>query len=102
MPRPRFTLRVILAITAIVAVLAWQGGIVVQRKAAMDAQHAFIIATPVQGQDAPTINPLRELFGDKPILLIYVDPKNATDDEMERLNRLFPEALITLLPMGSD
>ncbi len=55
-------------------------------------KHAFIIATPVQGQDTPTINPLRELFGDKPILPHLRLTENATDDEMERLTRLFPEA----------
>ena len=95
MPRPRFTLRVILAVTAIAAVMAWQYSIVLRRRVAMDSEHRFILATPAPGYDPhnlATINPLRELLGDQPVQFIYVDSGDDAADDMERLKVLFPEA----------
>jgi hypothetical protein len=98
MPRPRFTLRVALALTAIVAVLAWQGSIVWQRKAAMSgSEHTFILNRYVPGQPAghrPTVNALRALLGDEPVQTIYLAPGKISESERDRLQRIFPEAHI--------
>jgi hypothetical protein len=93
MPLPRFNLRIVLAVTAIVAALAWQGSVVWQRKSMMGVGHAFVI-----NRQSPTepprnrLNPLRELWGDEPIRIIYVAPEGEPD--IPKLQRLFPEAEI--------
>ena len=101
MPRPRFTMRVALAVTAIVAVLAWQGGIVWQRKAAMvNSEHKFIHETSITGApagDRQRVNFLRSLMGDEPVRQIYMVPGEDWKTEQVRLQGLFPEATIDVL-----
>jgi hypothetical protein len=97
MPRPRFTLRVVLAVTAIVAVVAWQGGIAYKRRAALTRIRASANATVITGNEATDLemrlNPLRKFAGDKSIRQIIVR-KAISHDEMDSLARLFPEARI--------
>ena len=101
MPRPRFTLRVALATTAVVAWFAWQGGIVWQRRTVIhDSPHKFVLdrLTPVApGSDQLRVNPVRELWGDEPVRLIFLIPENDWKDEVERMKRLFPEAKIQVI-----
>ena len=44
----------------------------------MDAGHAFILARPIPnappGEVQPRVNPLRALFGDEPVRIIYMNP----------------------------
>jgi hypothetical protein len=97
MPRPRFTLRTALVATAIVAVLAWQGGIVWQRKAAMrEIQHTFILAADRHADPAKLarITPLRRLLGDRAIQIIWVMPGENEGEDITRLRILFPEARV--------
>jgi hypothetical protein len=97
MPRPRFTLRVALAVTAIVAVLAWQGSIVYQRRAALTRVRASANAIVITGNEATDLemrlNPLRKFAGDQSIRQIIIR-KETSDDELDSLARLFPEARI--------
>ena len=97
MPRPRFTLRVILVVTAIVAVLAWQGGIVYKRRAALTRVRASANAIVITGNEATDLemrlNPLRKIAGDQSIRQIIIR-KETSADEMDSLARLFPEARI--------
>ena len=101
MPRPRFTLRVALAFTAIVAVLAWQGGIVWKRKSTMrDSPHTFLLDRILPGEpntDRHRVNFLRSLMGDEPVRVIYQVPADDWKAEKERLEGLFPEATIDVL-----
>jgi hypothetical protein len=87
MPRPRFTLRVILALTAVAAYVAWQVGMVQQRKAAMKGTHVFVLDRSGAG-----INPIRALFGDEPIRYVYIVPLGDYQSDSSRLAHLFPEA----------
>ncbi|MBA4107309.1 MAG: hypothetical protein C0485_16310 [Pirellula sp.] len=88
MPRPRFTLRVILAVTAIVAYLAWQVSIVQQRKAAMTGTHEFVVnMSPRAGVD-----PIRAILGDQPVRYVYILPIDDYTSDTDRLAHLFPEA----------
>ena len=97
MSRPRFTLRVVLVVTAIVAVLAWQGGIAYKRKAALTRVRVSANAIVITGNDATDLemrlNPLRKLAGDKSIRQIIIRT-DISDDEMGSLAGLFPEARI--------
>ena len=97
MPRPRFTLRVALAVTAIVAVVAWQGGIAYKRRAALTRIRASANATVITGNEATDLemrlNPLRKFVGDQSIHQIIIR-KETSDDELDSLARLFPEARI--------
>jgi hypothetical protein len=87
MPRPRFTLRVALALTAIVAYVAWQVGMVQQRKAAMRGTHVFVTDRSGAG-----INPIRALLGDEPVRYVYIVPLGDYQNDSARLDHLFPEA----------
>lgn len=88
MPRPRFALRVIFALTAIVAYLAWQVSMVQQRKAAMAGTHVFVMNhSPRAG-----INPIRAIFGDQPVRYGYIVPLGDYTSDTARLAHLFPEA----------
>jgi hypothetical protein len=97
MPRPRFTLRVALAVTAIVAVVAWQGGIAYKRRAALTRVRASANAIVITGNEATDLemrlNPLRKIAGDQSIRQIIIR-KETSGDEMDSLARLFPEARI--------
>ena len=99
MPRPRFNLRVVLAVTAIVAVAAWQYSIVPRRRAAMEAdRHTFILALPLPGVPEPPgmakISSWREFLGDRAVQSIYVEAGADKASEVARLQKLFPEAEI--------
>jgi hypothetical protein len=97
MPRPRFTLRVVLAVTAIVAVMAWQVGIVLQRKWAMESGQIFILASEAPGDpvaEKRTVNTFRTWLGDKPVRFIYVETKGDATQTINGLQRLFPEAQV--------
>jgi hypothetical protein len=97
MPRPRFTLRVALAVTAIVAVVAWQVGAVMQRRWAMKSGPIFILAREAPGDPSPerrTVNFFRAYLGDEPVRFIYVEPKGDAEQTIAGLKRLFPEAQI--------
>jgi hypothetical protein len=87
MPRPRFTLRVILALAAIVDYVAWQVGMVQQRKAAMKGTHVFALDRSGTG-----INPTRALLGDEPIRYVYIVPLGDYQSDSARLGHLVPEA----------
>lgn len=97
MPRPRFTLRVVLAVTALAAVLAWQGGIVIQRKWAMESGQTFILASEAPGDpvaEKRTVNAFRAWLGDRPVRFIYVEVKGDATQTINGLQRLFPEAQV--------
>lgn len=97
MPRPRFTLRMVLVVTAIVAIVAWQGGIVVQRKWAMESGQVFILASEAPGDpvaEKRTVNAFRAWLGDKPVRFIYVEVKGDATQTINGLQRLFPEAQV--------
>lgn len=88
MPRPRFTLRVILALTAVVAYLAWQVGMVQQRKAAMSGTHVFVMnLSPRAG-----VNPIRAVLGEELVRYVYIVPLGDYTSDTARLAHLFPEA----------
>lgn len=89
MPRPRFTLHVILALTAVVAYIAWQVGMVQQRKAAMRCDHVFVLDRPAAG---PGINPIRAMLGDEPVRYVDIVPIGDYQRATSRLANLFPEA----------
>ncbi|WP_428304375.1 hypothetical protein [Lacipirellula sp.] len=101
MPRPRFTLRVALVVTAIVSAIAWQGGIAWQRKAAMrDSQHTFMVDRYIPGANGSgrlRVNVIRKAWGDEPVRLIYMVPDSNWEAEEERLRGLFPEAAIEVM-----
>ena len=89
MPRPRFTLRVALAVTAIVAVIAWQQtGWVRQRRAAIASGNL----TPMFAA-GPRPPQLLGLFGERGYIGLRLSEQVASD-EMARLQALFPEASI--------
>lgn len=97
MPRPRFTLRVMLVATAITAVVAWQFGTVLQRKWALKSGHVFIFAREAPGDLYPAplqLNAFRSLLGDEPVRFIYVEPKGDGEQTIDGLKRLFPEAQV--------
>lgn len=96
MPRPRFTIRVALAITAIVAYVAWQVGMVRQRKAAMEGTHVFVMARESAAPDGsePRVNPIRALLGDDPVRFVYIVPIGDYEQDAKRLAHLFPEASV--------
>lgn len=85
---PRFNLRVALAITAIVAYVAWQAGMVYQRKAAMRSNHVFVL----DREEGMGVNPVRALLGDEPVRYVYIVPLGDYRRDSERLASLFPEA----------
>ncbi len=87
---PRFNLRVALAITAIVAYVAWQVGMVYQRKAAMRGNHVFVL----DREDKMNINPIRALLGDESVRYVYIVPLGDYGRDSESLTRLFPEAKV--------
>jgi hypothetical protein len=89
MPRPRFTLRVALAVTAIVAMLAWrQTNWIRQRRAEIRAGTLSPMFSA--GPAAPQ---LLGLFGEPGYVALRLNDK-VNADEMGRLQRLFPEASI--------
>lgn len=98
---PRFTMRIALAVTAIVAIFAWQGGIVWQRKAAMrDSPRTFLLDAFIPGEpntERHRVNFLRALMGDEPVHLIYQVPDNDWEVEQIRLQGLFPKATIEVM-----
>lgn len=98
---PRFNLRVALVVTAIAVVIAWQAGIVFQRKAAMQAVQpvTFVLAVrqPGVATALPRLNPLRELFGDRPVRYIDILAVAGWKETEERLGKLFPEATIRVV-----
>ena len=100
MPRPRFTLRVVLVVTAIVAVLAWQVGTVARRRLAMDAGDTFVLAREAPREAAPpTVNAFRTLLGDVPVRFVYVAREGDWERRVDNLRSLFPEAeVITGFP----
>lgn len=95
MSRPRFTLRMALVLTAVAAVVAWQGSIVQRRKAALHDAMGYANVTVIPGdrgvgsRNRP--NAIRQLFGDESIRSIFLSTE-VPDAEIERLRRLFPEA----------
>ena len=97
MPRPRFTLRVALAVTTLVAVVAWQGGIVFQRRTALTKVRRSITNRVTPGNATTDLemrlNPIRKFMGDESIRSIFICD-DATDVEAESLKELLPEARI--------
>jgi hypothetical protein len=97
MPRPRFTLRVALAVTAIAAFLAWQGGFVVQRHWARRSGAVFVMAReapPALSGEPIKLNFIRAFLGDEPVRFVYVEPKGDVEQRVAGLRRLFPEAQV--------
>jgi hypothetical protein len=99
--RPRFTLRFSLVVTAVLALFAWQYGIVWQRRTARrDSQHTFMLEREIPG-DAGSgrvrVNLIRKALGDEPVRLIYMVPGNNWNEEEKRLRGLFPEATIEVM-----
>ena len=103
MPRPRFTLRVALVVTAIVAVVAWQGGIVYQRKAAPKKVRASRRPVVIPGNVATDLemrlDPIRKMMGDESIRRIHIRDE-LPEAELKSLQELFPEATITNIDFG--
>ena len=101
MPRPRFTLRVALVVTMIVAVVAWQGSMVQQRRAAMNSDHIFILQRhsppATSGVASASVNPLRAFLGDEPVRFIFLRFNDREwQVERDRIKWLFPEARIEM------
>ncbi|BBO33634.1 hypothetical protein [Lacipirellula parvula] len=95
MPRPRFTLRLALALVAIAAFPLWQLSIVRQRREAMSSGPAFIAAIEspnLLGKASPSVNTFRELLGDKPIRYVYIPLEGDWKTKKAMVQRLFPEA----------
>lgn len=93
MPRPRFTLRISLVVTAIVAVVAWrQSDWLRRRHAAIKAGLAATESTPSLPQ--PHAPGLLWLFGEKGYAVISISHfpgGNGVDND--QLVSLFPEAV---------
>jgi hypothetical protein len=88
MARPRFTLRVALVVTAIVAIVAWrQTNWIRQRRAEIKAG----ALTPMFQGSGVTAPELLGLFGEPGYFSLRLRDR-ATAEEMERLQSLFPEA----------
>jgi hypothetical protein len=85
---PRFNLRVALALTAVTAYVAWQVGMVYQRKAAMRGDHVFVL----DRDGEMSVNPIGALLGDEPVRYVYIVPFGDYRSDAARLARLFPEA----------
>ncbi len=83
---PRFNLRVALVTTALVAVVTWQGGIVISRRHALTRVDRYI-------RGGELANPLRVLLGDEKVAWIYLHPE-AADAELAKYASLFPEATV--------
>jgi len=77
-----------LAITAVVAYVAWQAGVVYQRKAAMRGQHIFML----DRNGGIGVNPIRALVGDEPVRYVYIVPLGDYRSDTARLTFLFPES----------
>ena len=102
MLRPRFTLRVVLVVMTIVAVVAWQGSFVLKRKQCLRVVRTFTLAEMertnqnwTDGNHRPEYAPnfLRRLFGDEDFAMIQLQPR-CTDEELEGTAALFPEAAV--------
>ena len=87
----------VLVVTAIVAVVAWQGGIAWQRRSALTrvrtSANAIVITVNEATDLEMRLNPLRKFAGDQSIRQIIIR-KEMTDDEIDELTRMFPEARI--------
>ncbi len=59
----------------------------------------FVLAVRQPGNDAdpPKLNPLRELFGDRPVRYIDILVVEGWKETEERLGKLFPEATIRVV-----
>ena len=84
---PRFNLRVALALAVIAAYVAWQVGVVQQRKTVMKGTHVFVLDRSGAG-----VNPIRVLLGDEPVRYVYIVPLGDYQSDAARLAKLFPEA----------
>lgn len=101
MSRPRFNLRLLLGLTAIAAVLAWQYSLVRRREKAIGETRTTLMRE-VKDENwmqkigvKPELSPslVRRLMGDDAYAVISVQP--STDDrELNRLEGLFPEAVV--------
>ena len=85
---PRFSLRVALALTTVAAYIAWQVGMVHQRKAAMRGDHVFVLERDGGGD----ISPIRALLGDEPVRYVHIFPLGDYRSDTARLAHVFPEA----------
>ena len=107
MPRPRFTIRVALAFTAIATLLAWQYSIVYRRTSS--AQTARVVFMREIKDKAwmdkigcrPTEAPkfLRRVMGDQSYGIILLQP-GCSNGELERMTALFPEAAVRRAPFA--
>lgn len=101
MQRPRFTIRAVFAVTAISALALRQSCIVQRRKAAMRGVQpvTFVLAVrqPGDATEPPKLNPLRELFGDRPVRYIDIVAVAGASETQDRLSKLFPEATIRIV-----
>ena len=102
MPRPRFTLRAVLAVTAIVAVVAWQYSIVLKRNETLSSVRSISVDgmerrseewTSKNHRPVHAPNFLRRILGDEDFALVQIQP-SCTDDELERIAELFPKAAV--------
>src|SRR5690606_20344712 len=85
------------AVTATVAMAAWQFGTVLQRYRALKSGHIFIFAREAPGDPSPKplpLNAFRSMLGDEPVRFIYVEPKIDGGQTINGLKRLFPEAQV--------
>ena len=93
MPRLRFTLRVALAFTAIVAIVTWrQSEWIKQRRAALDAGLVAAESTPLSPQ--PRAPGLLWLIGEDGYAVISISHfPGGNGADYDRLASLFPEAV---------
>ena len=89
MPRPRFTLRVVLAVTAIVAVVAWHQTHWIRKRRAELSSGAL---TPMFS-NGPSAPQLLGLLGERGYVGLRL-ANQVSSDEIARLQLLFPEASI--------
>jgi hypothetical protein len=97
MSRPRLTIRMALVLTAVAAVVAWQGSVAQRRKQALHDAMGYANVTVIPGDRGPGSrnrpNAIRQLFGDESIRSIFLS-KEVPEVELQRLKRLFPEAQV--------
>ena len=91
--------RVALAAMTIAALVAWQYSNVRQRRDTRLDVMSYVRVTVVPGASGAgeevRVNPLRALLGDEAFRCIYVSDE-AIDPQLDRLQRLFPEAKVEL------
>lgn len=97
MTRPRFTIRVVLVVTTIVAIGFAQYPLVLRRQHALKEIETYMLDSGFSNELLKPlgVNPIRRLCGDVPVRVIYL-PVGTSDERIAEVERLFPEANVRL------